>query len=397
MAFTTTREGRAVRWRSLRVLAAATVALSVFHITATANAQVVKAPSKNQLRTPAKAPTNDNEADKLNAKWLSENNQGVESTKPAATTGPSDDERFSSIPSMAPSAGTGARALVSGSVKLVKASSTEAAFSSVPGGTNFPAFKDMSQAFTGFGGSAPNIEVVQGRTGDGWTRLLYASIGDSKNQRSYWWFSPPDQPEGWFDDNGRRLGGTALADPKPDSRISSPFGTRRYYGRSTGTGFHNGIDFEGKTGEPIYASADGVINHQGWYFNYGRTVKISHADNFETLYAHMSRFAPGLAAGSQVRRGDVIGFIGSTGRSTGPHLHFSAIVNGQFVDPAPFLSAQGNSQLTPNALVSFRQWQQEIRKSVEPAKKAGSGRSNLQGHDGWTQNPFAQRAGDQRL
>jgi murein DD-endopeptidase MepM/ murein hydrolase activator NlpD len=255
----------------------------------------------------------------------------------------------------------------------------------------------MSQAFAGFGGSAAKVEVVQGRTGDGWTRLLYASIGDGKSRQSYWWFSPSDQPEGWFDDNGRRLGGTALADPKPDSRISSPFGTRRYYGRSTGTGFHNGIDYEGKTGEPIYAAADGVINHQGWYFNYGRTVKISHADNFETLYAHMSRFAPGLAPGSQVRRGDVIGFIGSTGRSTGPHLHFSAIVNSQFVDPAPYLSAQGNSQLNTDSLVSFRQWQQEIRKAIEPAKKAGNERPNLQGVDSWTQNPFSQRAGDQRL
>ena len=63
-------------------------------------------------------------------------------------------------------------------------------------------------------------------------------------------------------------------------------------------------------------------------------MKITHADNFETLYAHMSRFATGMAPGSHVHKGDVIGYVGSTGRSTGPHLHFSAIVNGQFVDPA---------------------------------------------------------------
>ena len=93
-----------------------------------------------------------------------------------------------------------------------------------------------------------------------------------------------------------------------------------------------------------------MINHQGWYFNYGRTVKISHADNFETLYAHMSRFADGIGPGSRVHKGDLIGYVGSSGRSTGPHLHFSVIVNGQFVDPAPYISEKGgNSVLTSEA------------------------------------------------
>src|SRR6202043_472916 len=105
---------------------------------------------------------------------------------------------------------------------------------------------------------------------------------------------------------------------------------------------------------------------------YGRTVKITHADNFETLYAHMSRIAPGMVPGTTVHKGDVIGYVGSTGRSTGPHLHFSAIVNGQFVDPAPYLSEGGNGQLTADSLVSFRQWQQDIRTASE-SKKAGSG------------------------
>src|SRR5262249_2245971 len=189
-----------------------------------------------------------------------------------------------------------------------------------------------------------------------------------------WWFTPIDQPEGWFDENGKRLGGTGLTAPKPDSRISSPFGTRRYYGRSTGTAFHNGIDFEGKVGEPIYAAGDGVINHQGWYYNYGRTVKISHADNFETLYAHMSRFAPGIGPGSVVRQGDIIGYVGSTGRSTGPHLHFSAIVDGQFVDPEPYLSENGgNTLLSSQGLVSFRQWQGGVPAAAgAPGQKGGA-------------------------
>ena len=243
--------------------------------------------------------------------------------------------------------------------------------------------------------------MIQGRTADGWTRPLFVSLGDAKTKQSYWWFAPPDQPEGWFDDQGKRLGGTMLADPKPGARISSPFGRRTYYGRVTSTAFHNGIDFEGKYGDPIYAAADGVINHMNWYYNYGRTVKISHADNFETLYAHMSRFAPGLGPGSHVKKGDVIGFIGSTGRSTGPHLHFSTIVNGQFVDPAPYLSEAGNGQLNSDSLVAFREWQQEIRTAVA-AKKPSGGTSGAEpramyGGEYWTQSPFAPPSPEHKL
>jgi hypothetical protein len=361
----------------------------------------VKAPTKQQLRphyrpkAAPKADPTDNHADQLNAQWLSEHSQGIQ--KPADNT-PSEEERVSTVPSAPVSAGS--RALVSGSLKLVKATSTAAAFNSVPGGANLPVFKDVEEAFAGF---APNrqtkVELIQGRTADGWTRPLYVAMADGKTKQSYWWFAPPDQPEGWFDDQGKRLGGTALSDPRPGARISSPFGTRRYYGRSTGTGFHNGIDFEGKIGQPIYAAADGVINHQGWYFNYGRTVKITHADNFETLYAHMSRFASGLGPGSHVKKGDVIGYIGSTGRSTGPHLHFSTIVNGQFVDPAQYLSESGNGQLHNNELVAFRQWQQEIRTAVATKKTAASKSEPriMYGGEYWTQSPFSPPVPDHRF
>ncbi|MEA2804581.1 MAG: hypothetical protein QOE49_4676, partial [Rhodospirillaceae bacterium] len=233
---------------------------------------------------------------------------------PGATE--SDDERVSSLPSATSAAGPGARAVVAGSVSVIKASSSTLAASLAPTGANPATLKELTQALSGFSTTPAKVEVLKGRTVDGSPRIFLASLGEGQSKQSFWWFAPPTQPEGWFDDQGRRLGGTALAEPKPDSRISSPFGTRRYYGRSTGGGFHNGIDYEGKIGEPIYAAGDGVINHQGWYFNYGRTVKISHADNFETLYAHMSNFAAGMGPGSHVRKGDLIGYVGSSGRST---------------------------------------------------------------------------------
>jgi len=94
-------------------------------------------------------------------------------------------------------------------------------------------------------------------------------------------------------------------------------------------------------------------------------VKIRHAAQFTTLYAHMSRFAAGTTVGSSVRKGDVIGYVGMTGRSTGAHLHFSTIVNEKFVDPAPYLSDDGDRALKPRALVGFRDWQNGIRAAVK--------------------------------
>jgi murein DD-endopeptidase MepM/ murein hydrolase activator NlpD len=314
---------------------------------------------------------------------------------PGATE--NDDERVSSLPSAASAAGPGARSVVAGSVSVVKASSTTLVSSLAPSGASAATLKELTQALAGFAHAPAKIEVLKGRTVDGSPRILLADLGEGKSKQSFWWFAPPNQPEGWFDDQGRRLGGTALAEPRPDSRISSPFGIRRYYGRSRGGGFHNGIDFEGKTGQPIFAAGDGVINHQGWYFNYGRTVKIGHADNFETLYAHMSRFADGMGPGSRVRKGDLIGYIGSTGRSTGPHLHFSVIVNGQFVDPAPYLSEKGgNSVLVGESLVAFRQWQQEVRKAAANNEQGGNRFFRfLRGSaEPWTSNPFTQGALD---
>jgi murein DD-endopeptidase MepM/ murein hydrolase activator NlpD len=327
MAYTTTRAERADRSRLMQAfLAAATVTtIGIASLSLPAVAQV-KAPAKSHLKAAPKSAANapsptDHQADQLNAQWLQEHgSNGAPATAAPAATADS-----ATIPVSATLPGAGARTLVNGSVKLVSA---KAAAGFLPGGPNNSALQPLSDAFAGFSMGKPKLEMFEGRTADGATHLLYASIGDSKAKRSYWWFMPLDQPEGWFDENGKRLGGAMLGEPKPGARISSPFGTRHYYGRATGTGFHDGIDFESHTGEPIYAAADGVVNHEGWYYQYGRTVKITHADNFETLYGHMSRFETSLAVGSHDHTGDVIGFVGSPGRSTGPHLHFSVIIGG---------------------------------------------------------------------
>ncbi len=380
MAYTTTRAERADRSRMVRAFLAAAV-LTTFGLASLPAVAQVKAPAKSHLKAPAKpagSPT-DNQADQLNEQWLKEHNAGA--AAPAAPAAKGEDERTSSVPSTAAVPGAGARTIVSGSVKFVSAKVAAAGF--LPGAANHSALKPLSEAFAGFSSGAPKVEILEGRTADRSSHLLHASLGEGKTKKSYWWFTPLDQPEGWFDETGKRLGGTMLTDPKPESRISSPFGTRRYYGRSSGGGFHNGIDYEGKVGEPILAAADGVINHQNWYYQYGRTVKISHADNFETLYAHMSRFEPSLAVGSRVKKGDIIGYVGSTGRSTGPHLHFSVIVDGQFVDPQPYVSGDGgHGALAGQSLVAYRKWQQDVRTSSESQRSRGRS-------EPWSRNPFA--------
>jgi murein DD-endopeptidase MepM/ murein hydrolase activator NlpD len=463
MAFKTTRDQRAQRWRIVPSLIAATFAFSACQfVCASGSMAQIKAPNKNRLKAPTKststAPSEDVQpfaigtdgsvADQLTALRIDPSDaqaaadavtkaleqldrkttssgravmasQGADKPKrlvtlqlysakslavelhrgadgsygfklaPNATE--NDDERVSSLPSTSQAAGPGSRSVVAGSVALVKVSASSGLATSLAStGASSATLKELSEALAGFTGA--KVEVWKGRTVDGAPRLLAAAIGEGSAKKSFWWFAPPNEPEGWFDESGRRLGGTALTEPSGGARISSPFGIRRYYGRSSGGGFHNGIDFEGKTGMPIYAAADGTINHQGWYFNYGRTVKISHADNFESLYAHMSRFADGMGPGSRVRKGDLIGYVGSTGRSTGPHLHFSVIVNGQFVDPQPYISGKGfNSVLVNESLVAYRQWQQEIRKAAGAKDDSNNRFRGLQGAEPWSHNPFSSR------
>ena len=104
---------------------------------------------------------------------------------------------------------------------------------------------------------------------------------------------------------------------------------------------HNGIDIPGPIGTPIYATADGTIGRAQWVSGYGNYVEIAHGSGLETRYGHMSRIA--AVSGQRVRRGEIIGYMGSTGRSTGSHLHYEVRVEGQPVNPVPFV--QGTDYL----------------------------------------------------
>jgi murein DD-endopeptidase MepM/ murein hydrolase activator NlpD len=96
---------------------------------------------------------------------------------------------------------------------------------------------------------------------------------------------------------------------------------------------HTGVDWAAPNGTPIYASGNGTVEKAGWESGYGKYVRLRHTNGYETAYGHMSAFARGIKAGVRVRQGQLIGYVGSTGLSTGPHVHYEIVVNGRFVDP----------------------------------------------------------------
>ena len=124
-------------------------------------------------------------------------------------------------------------------------------------------------------------------------------------------------------------------------RLSSGFGMR-VHPVVGGRRAHKGLDMASPTGTPIYAAADGVVGKADWFGAYGLYVQLNHGGNMETRYGHMSRV--NVAAGQQVRKGDIIGYVGSTGRSTGPHLHYEVRIAGEAVNPIPYLQSAGQEQ-----------------------------------------------------
>lgn len=135
--------------------------------------------------------------------------------------------------------------------------------------------------------------------------------------------------------------------PLDDFRTSSNYGMRAHPVIG-GLRAHKGIDMAAPTGTPIYATADGMVSKAEWFSSYGNFIAIGHGGDLETRFGHLSRMA--VSAGQRVRKGDLIGYVGSTGRSTGPHLHYEVRVGGMAVDPSPYMSESGAQRAFAAAL-----------------------------------------------
>ena len=146
------------------------------------------------------------------------------------------------------------------------------------------------------------------------------------------WFAPEGLAGGYYDSEGKSMKAAFLRNAIPFTRVSSTFGKRKHPIHKRWK-MHNGIDFAAPTGTPIRATGDGVVEHIGRKGGFGKTIILRHPNNIKTLYAHQSRFAKGLKRGDRVAQGETIGYVGSTGWSTGPHLHYEFRVNNKPVDP----------------------------------------------------------------
>ncbi len=182
--------------------------------------------------------------------------------------------------------------------------------------------------------------------------VLYASLTVGGETKKYYRFQTPDDAVvDYYDETGKSAKKFLVRKPVNNAIMRSGFGSRRHpilgYVK-----MHTGVDWATAYGTPIFASGNGVVEVAGWEGGYGKYVKLKHNNGYETAYGHMSAFAKGLEVGKRVRQGQVIGFVGSTGQSTGAHVHYEILVNGRFVDPMRIKLPRGRSLEGP-MLTSF--------------------------------------------
>ncbi len=160
--------------------------------------------------------------------------------------------------------------------------------------------------------------------------ILFANLILSGEDNSLYYFDKKGSI-GHYDKNGKSIRKALMKTPINGARLSSPFGMRKH----PIDGFnkmHRGTDFAAPMGTPIMASGSGVVKKAGWCGGGGNCVMIRHNSTYETIYAHMSKFATGIRNGKRVKQGQIIGYVGSTGKSTGPHLHYEVLINGKRVN-----------------------------------------------------------------
>ena len=160
--------------------------------------------------------------------------------------------------------------------------------------------------------------------------VIFANLKLSGNNNSLYYFDKKGR-EGHYDENGKSVKKALMKTPINGARLSSAFGMRKHpidgYNK-----MHRGTDFAAPMGTPIMASGDGVVTRARWCGGGGNCIKIKHNTTYQTIYAHMKNFARGIREGIRVRQGQIIGYVGSTGKSTGPHLHYEVVKNGKKIN-----------------------------------------------------------------
>lgn len=194
------------------------------------------------------------------------------------------------------------------------------------------------------------VAQEDGRYEDG--NILYAKLTLRGRERPLYRHVTVDKGEvDYFDGEGRSVRKALMKTPIDGARLTSRFGPRRHPVLGY-TRMHQGADFGAPTGTPIYAAGNGVVERASRYGSYGNYIRIRHNSTYTTVYAHLSRYGRGIRAGRRVEQGEVIGYVGATGRVTGAHLHYEVFVNGRRVDPLKLKLPSGRT-LKGEALAAF--------------------------------------------
>ncbi|MEM8725451.1 MAG: peptidoglycan DD-metalloendopeptidase family protein [Pseudomonadota bacterium] len=183
-------------------------------------------------------------------------------------------------------------------------------------------------------------------------KLLYVRLDTSKGSKTYFAFTPPDESEQrWFDESGQGNERGLMRTPVDGARITSKYGYRTHP-ISRVQRKHNGVDFAAPTGTPIYASGDATVAFAAPRGAAGNFIRLDHGEGMQTWYMHLNAFAEGLVPGKPVTQGEIIGYVGTTGGSTGPHLHYEIRINGEPLDPLTFETSEVEA-LAGEALTMF--------------------------------------------
>lgn len=207
--------------------------------------------------------------------------------------------------------------------------------------------------------------TLEGRSARAGRVLAVEFVNKGKPYNAYW-FTPGNQSAGYYNAEGRSLKKSFLRSPLAFSRISSGFTTRRFHPIQQRWKAHHGVDYAAPTGTPIMATASGTVKFTGWQNGYGNFVELQHHNGYSTAYAHMVTIKSGLRKGQKVEQGDIIGYVGSTGWATGPHLHYEFRVKSVPKDPLNVDVAQAEP-LDRRTLTDFKRVQLALDRRMELA------------------------------
>ena len=196
--------------------------------------------------------------------------------------------------------------------------------------------------------------------------ILFAYLKNSGREIKLYRYKDSKNNIGYFTPDGKSIENALMKTPINGARLSSGYGMRKHpilgYNK-----LHQGTDFAARRGTPIMASGSGTVERASWFGAYGKYVRIRHNSNYKTAYAHLSKFGRNIKAGKKVRQGQIIGYVGSTGRSTGPHLHYEVLVNDKRIN-SQRLKLPSGKKLSKNEIENFNLEKQRINQLAEISK-----------------------------